>query len=361
MKMGTTKHIGLAILLAAMLLFCAACGERVPSKPDQNTQLQDQQAGQPAENQQEQQPGDQAADRQNAEEPTPPEPTAFTFSDVAGLEFYFASGAGGWRTVLQIHEGGSFDGAYSDSDMGSNGTEYPNGTVYLSEFSGAFTEPEPVDEYTWRLQIDHLEYAHEFGEEVAEGFRYIYTDAYGLTGAEELYIYLPGAPIEALPEAYRNWVGYHSMDTVEENELPFYGLYNVTEENGFSSYPIPSPADQICDRVAATELAAEEIETQLREAPTQLEMNRLSEELYLVWDDTLNAIWATLKEELDADAMEDLTAEQLEWIAAKEDAVQAAGAEVEGGSMYPTITFGEAAKWTKERVYELAEYLDSGR
>ena len=55
--------------------------------------------------------------------------------------------------------------------------------------------------------------------------------------------------------------------------------------------------------------------------------------------------------------MEALTAEQLNWIAEKEAAVQAAGAEVDGGSMYPMVVNGEAAKWTKERVYLLAEYL----
>ena len=147
------------------------------------------------------------------------------------------------------------------------------------------------------------------------------------------------------------------MDTVQETELPFYGLYNVTEENGFSSYGIPSPADQIRDRISATEAVVSGIEAQLQEAYTQADMNILSGEIYQAWDDTLNATWSILKETLDVDAMEALTAEQLNWIAEKEAAVQAAGAEVDGGSMYPMVVNGEAAKWTKERVYLLAEYL----
>ena len=344
----------LAVLLVVIMLFCTACGGQkenpdndTPS-PEQNTQHEQL----PAESEL---PATPEPDM--PEEQTPEEQPAFTFADVAELEFYFSSGAGGWRTVLYIHEDGNFDGVFSDSDMGSNGNDYPNGTVYYSEFSGAFTEPEPVNEYTWRFKIDHLEYVHEFGEEIADGFRYIYSDAYGITGAEELYIYLPGAPIAELPEAYCTWVGYYNMDTVQETELPFYGLYNVTEENGFSSYGIPSPADQIRDRISATEAVVSGIEAQLQEAYTQADMNILSGEIYQAWDDTLNAIWSILKETLDVDAMEALTAEQLNWIAEKEAAVQAAGAEVDGGSMYPMVVNGEAAKWTKERVYLLAEYL----
>jgi len=345
------KRQGLAAVLAAVVFLCTACGGQVSSGESSNVQ-----SVQPQE-QQTQQPEEQEPEGQVTGEQATAEQTSFSFADVADLEFYFSSGAGGWRTVLHIHDDGSFDGVYSDSDMGSNGNEYPNGTVYYSEFFGNFTEPEPVDAYTWRFQIDQLEYAHEFGEVITDGFRYIYSDAYGLAGAEELHIYLPGVPIAQLPEAYRSWVGYYNLEAIQETELPFYGLYNVTEENGFSSYHIPSPADQIRDRVSATEIVVKEIEAQLQEAFTQADMNILSGEIYQAWDDTLNAIWATLKEELDADAMQQLTAEQLYWIAEKEAAVQAAAAGVEGGSMYPMVANGEAARWTRERVYVLAEYL----
>ena len=350
------QKAALTVLLAAIMLLCTACGGQKeqpddPPAPEQNTQ-QEQQVQQPAEN-------EQSADLKpdTPEEQAPVAQPAFTFADISELEVYFSSGAGGWRTVLYIHEDGSFDGMFSDSDMGSIGDEYPNGTFYYSQFSGTFTEPEPVNEYTWRFKPARLEYAREFGEEITDGFRYIYSDAYGIAGAEELYIYLPGAPIAELPEAYRTWVGYYNTDAVQDTDLPFYGLYNVTEETGFSSYGILSPADQIRDSVSATEAVVAELEAQMQEANTQTDMNILSGEIYQAWDNTLNAIWAILKEELDANAMANLTAEQLDWIAEKEAAVQAAGAEVSGGSMYPMVVNGEAAKWTKERVYLLAEYL----
>ena len=44
-------------------------------------------------------------------------------------------------------------------------------------------------------------------------------------------------------------------------------------------------------------------------------------------------------------------------VADKEAAVEEAGKEVEGGSMYPLVVNSEAAKLTEERVYELYEQL----
>lgn len=329
-----------------------------------------------------------------------PEETApvqdFSFADVADREFYFSSGAGAWYTVLYIHEDGTFDGHYQDSDMGDNAPEYPNGTVYYSDFSGSFTEPEKIDDTTYVFQIDSIEYPLGFGEKIKDGYYYDYGTAYGLDGAEDLYMYLPGAEIARLPEAYRNWVGYYNLEGISETELPFYGLYNEREENGFSSYEInPSPAEsgssdtgtkdtepeqksQNVEAKAAeseqkpqnktakteaeqeiqnAEAKAAELEQKLQNAPSQADLNVISGEIFAVWDDALNAIWGILKENLDAESMKKLTEEERTWIAEKEAAVKEAGAEVEGGSMYAMVINGKAAKLTKERVYELAEYL----
>ena len=45
------------------------------------------------------------------------------------------------------------------------------------------------------------------------------------------------------------------------------------------------------------------------------------------------------------------------WIAEKEKAVEEAGKEVEGGSMYSLVVNMKAAELTEERVYELYELL----
>ena len=90
---------------------------------------------------------------------------------------------------------------------------------------------------------------------------------------------------------------------------------------------------------------------------TQSEMNTLSGDLYKLWDDELNSIWARLKEKLDESTMDQLTQEERQWISDKDEQVEAAGKEAEGGSLQPLLENDEAAEITKARVYELAQYL----
>ena len=282
---------------------------------------------------------------------------AFTFADVAGLEFYFSSGAGGWRTVLHIREDGSFDGLFTDSDMGITGEDYPKGTISYSEFTGRFSKPRKVNDTTYAFQIESIEYPLGMGEAIKDGYFYDYVTAYGLYGAETLYIYLPGTRLSDLPEGYRGWVGYYDLEAVEETELPFYGLYNVEEQCGFSSYQMLSAAEQIQIRISETEEAAAKLEEQLEAAVTQADMNVISGEIYTEWDNTLNFIWEILKENLPEEEMDQLLNEQRSWIAEKEAAAQEAAAEFEGGSITALVVNSRTAELTKERVYELAQYL----
>ena len=80
------------------------------------------------------------------------------FDELKGNRFVFASGAGAWGTELTIDDDGSFKGQYHDSDMGSTGDGYPNGTRYYSEFNGQFSEPEKVNEYTYKIYIFPLSF-----------------------------------------------------------------------------------------------------------------------------------------------------------------------------------------------------------
>ena len=57
-----------------------------------------------------------------------------SFADFSNLQFWFSSGAGAWRTELEIHEDGSSSGEYYDSDMGVLNENYPNGIQYRCDF-----------------------------------------------------------------------------------------------------------------------------------------------------------------------------------------------------------------------------------
>jgi uncharacterized protein YecT (DUF1311 family) len=90
----------------------------------------------------------------------------------------------------------------------------------------------------------------------------------------------------------------------------------------------------------------------------QATMNQTAYEEYNLWDTLINDIWAYLKNTLDEDMMEELTADQKVWIQQKEDSAKAAGADFEGGSMQPMVEYGDAAKSTRERVeYLLDNYV----
>ena len=162
----------------------------------------------------------------------------FTFADVATREFYFSSGAGGWFTELRIAADGSFTGRYEDTDLGSVGEEHPNGTVYLAEFTGRFTAPEKVDDTTYVFKIDSIDYGDAPTSEIRDGVRYERSEANGLVNAENFYMYLPESPLETLPEGFLMWVGYPTLEGVQETELGIYGLYNEKDESGFTSFSL---------------------------------------------------------------------------------------------------------------------------
>lgn len=286
-----------------------------------------------------------------------PKEDVISFSDFKNLEFWFSSGAGGWATTLMIDESGGFSGEYFDGELGAMGEEYPNGTMYQANFSGRFTQPEKVNDYTYAMQIQEIVYEQEIGsEEIRDGMRYCYTTAYGLDGAEELLVYLPGAPLAELPEEFRGWVGYYDLSNTPDTELPFYALYNETGEEGFSSGDI---VQNIKETISNTEQSAGALEESIENDPlSQAELNEKSQQMYEQWDDALNALWAVLKKTLAEDKMSELLLEQRTWIAEKEQTVSEAGAEYEGGSMQPLIENLKATELTKERVYELLDMLE---
>lgn len=285
--------------------------------------------------------------------------TEFSFADVSDRTFYYSSGAGGWFTELHINSDGSFKGFFLDDDMGDIGEAYPNGSEYNCEFSGVFGGLEKVDEYTYKMNLVSLEYVREPGEEeIIDGMRHIYSIAYGLNGGEEFNIFLPGIKTDDLPESYRGWV--HYLGDTAETELPYYGLYNITTGDGFTSYVYEekSLAEEIAMEISFAEERSTELEAKLQEDISQLDMNETGKELFKTWDDTLNIMWKLLEAELDDTSMEALREEEREWIDFKEAEVKAAGLEYEGGSMQELTELMRAAELTKDRVYELEEYAE---
>lgn len=305
------------------------------------------------------------------QESEPPQPAStenaakaaeFNFAALSDRVFYFSSGVGAWSTELRINSDGTFKGNYHDADMGDSGDDYPNGTLYLCGFTGKFSNLEKVDEFTYKMKLASLEFDDEpEKEEIVDGVRQIYSTAYGLDDGKDFCLYLPGAKLSDLPEMYRSWVGYYSLENTTETELPFYGLYNIETGDGFSStvYEEQSLSERIEMEISFAEEQDAELQAKLQEDTAQADMNATSAELFQVWDNTLNIVWKLLESELDDAVMDNLRTEERNWIAAKEAAVKSAGQKYEGGSMQSMEESIKAAELTKERVYELAKYEKS--
>lgn len=152
-------------------------------------------------------------------------------------EFMFASGAGGWSTLLWLNPDGSFEAYYHDSDMGTTGEAYPKGTVYLRSFRGQFGEFRPLNEYSWSMRPEEITLDGEEGEEwIEDGVRYVISVPYGMEKGEDYILYLPGTPIRALTEDCFSWSPYRYYSDEEMPEVTdAWCVYNVEMGYGFFS------------------------------------------------------------------------------------------------------------------------------
>lgn len=162
--------------------------------------------------------------------PIPAEPATFSF----------LSGAGGWRTDMDINTDGTFYGKYQDGEMGASGEGY-NATYYVCEFSGVFVDVEKVNSYTYKVRLSDIETVEPIGKEwIEEGDKYIASAPYGLYDkegkqkCEEFIVYLPHTPVSELSEEFLTWLpdNYEGKDI-----LSCYGLLNVATNYGFFHTP----------------------------------------------------------------------------------------------------------------------------
>jgi len=144
--------------------------------------------------------------------------------DIFPSQFFFSSGAGAWSTQMMVLPDGSFWGYYHDADMGDDGEDYPNGTLYESSFTGSFADVEQISGWEYQMSVRGIQ---TFGivdsREIQDGTLVITTSPYGLEKGELFSVYMPDAPEAGLPEEYLSWVGSHQG----------IGLYGHKGENGW--------------------------------------------------------------------------------------------------------------------------------
>ena len=151
------------------------------------------------------------------------------------VEFLFTSGAGAWSTQLSLNRDGSFTGVFHDSEMGDRTEEYPNGSVYICNFSGVFTDIRQVSEYAYAMNLTDLQTEHQEGEEwIEDEIRYIASGPYGLEESTEFVLYLPDAPLDQMSEVFLFWWPYrYEQEENPRDTLDCFGILNVEMEHGF--------------------------------------------------------------------------------------------------------------------------------
>lgn len=158
-----------------------------------------------------------------------------------GIDFMFASGTGGWSTVITVNRDGSFYGDFRDSEMGDRGEGYSQGTVYQCAFSGRFDNVEQLDEYSYKMTLVEFFMEQIPGEEWFEDdFRFVASDPYGLTAmggeiATEFIFYLPNTPKTHVSEDFLIWWPYRFDEAAAEGTLLSYAIMNVSTYDGFFS------------------------------------------------------------------------------------------------------------------------------
>ena len=111
------------------------------------------------------------------------------------------------------------------------------------------------------------------------------------------------------------------------------------------------------DELARVDARAAKYGEYVAMADTQSDAAQLAQWPLALWDAELNSLWTRLKDVLGADAMKELTAEEVNWIAFRDEAAAEATEGYRGGSIYPMLYSLECARLTRNRAYFLASML----
>lgn len=280
-----------------------------------------------------------------------------SFEYLSKFTFEFCSGAGGWSTGFTIEKDGYFKGNFHDSDMGSTGELYPDGTLYSSVFKGHFKDLKELEPYKYEMTLADITYQDEIGDEdIFNGIKYIFSDAYGLTGTDKFYVYMPGYPVASLDEEVYFWIQW-ANDNEEVLTIPV--IENVNEKEGIYSYVRLDILDDARMNYSSYRDSYDYYSELIQNAETQVQLNDLAKRQFEEADSGLNYLWDIVKYHTDEAGFQSILDDQRKWNTEKEAAANAEMAQYEGGSMAPMVYHMTLADWTIKRCEVLLEYIET--
>lgn len=367
------KRMRVKSIMAVAAAVCLAAVPACSAKPDKQAETAQEEIRTEAQTEteapesDEQAAGTQEAEipaedsEQNGEDSSQSGTEELTFADLSGYTYTFSSGAGAWATELMIEKDGYFHGLYSDGEMGDMGEGYENGTVIYSEFSGHFSDLKRTGDTTWEMKLADISYQNPVGEEridVFDEIRYVYTDAYGISGSDTFHIYWKGTPVSALSEDVSFWVMW-DIDSKEYLEHPV--IADQVDELAFSSAERQKPYEEAKQELDVYQSSYDALGEKMQELTSQGDMNLCAGKMYENSDRCLNRIWNLVRYNTDENKFDKILEEQRKWIAEKEAEKQRITNDWDGGSGKDLDLYTVLADMTMKRCRELVGYLEENR
>ncbi len=340
------KKTLIAILMAGCLLTGCGAAESENTDVVENNQDQSQEVVEDS--------GEPAA-TENIEVTVEDAQLDISYSDLTAYRFEFSSGAGAWGDELHIAKDGYFYGLFHDSDMGSSGDGYPDGTVYTSSYSGQFTNLTKISENVYEMTVTGMTYANTPDtEELADGFKYVYTKSAGLPESGTVTLYMPGTDVSVIDtDIYEGYLAMYLEGATKLSEpvivcqaegSGFYGIdadFKEDAELDYSSYKYSY------DYYTEQQANATDMAEKLNYANSNAElMNRM-----------LNELWTVYKHNSDSASFEKTLAAQRTWLSDKEAQMQAAQAACADATEGQVAAANKEAELTIARCGELVEMI----
>ena len=183
-------------------------------------------------------PTDAATVSEAATETTTTEPAteavdaAALFREAAG-EYICTTGTHGGTRLVLTDDGkftGMFEYTYIDDPAGAAQPCYK-----VSKFNGELTSPVKMNDHQYALDVGELSYRTKIGTSETKGrYRYEYTLPEHIQSNDRFYLYLPGTPMDEIPDDALKWLHWERYVEKDQKTLPMFILYNRTDGSGFS-------------------------------------------------------------------------------------------------------------------------------
>ena len=120
--------------------------------------------------------------------------------------FVYSLDESDWYTSVTIKDDATFVGEYFTEKSENTGSDFPNGTVYYSHFSGKFTNIRKINDYTYSLTLEEVDVEDYIGKEtIKDGKKLKSTYPYGIHNGKRFLLYTPDTPVSELSNVVLAW------------------------------------------------------------------------------------------------------------------------------------------------------------